>query len=68
MYDDALWNCEVLLSGGGQCIWEAGCWLKMGEGGGRRGEIYLGCGRLTSYRDVGGCSKMITRRRDIGKK
>ena len=41
---------------------------KMGEGGGRRGEIYLGCGRLTSYRDVGGRSKMITRRRDIGKK
>ena len=40
----------------------------MGEGGGRRGEIYLGCGRLTSYRDVGGSSKMITRRRDVAEK
>ena len=53
---------------GGQCIWEAGCWLKMGEGGGRRGEICLGCGRLTSYRDVGGRIKMITRRRDVAEK
>ena len=40
----------------------------MGEGGGRRGEICLGCGRLTSYRDVGGRIKMITRRRDVAEK
>ena len=51
---------------GGQCIWEAGCWQKIGEGGGRRHQIHLGCGRLTFYRDVGGCDKMITRRRDVG--
>ena len=56
------------ISRGGQCIWEAGCWLKMGEGGGRRGEICLGCGRSTSYRDVGGRIKMITRRRDVAEK
>ena len=56
------------LSEGGQCIWEAGCWLKMGEGGGRRGEICLGCGRSTSYRDVGGRNKMIMRRRDVAEK
>ena len=40
----------------------------MGEGGGRRGEICLGCGRSTSYRDVGGRIKMITRRRDVAEK
>ena len=51
---------------GGQCIWEAGYWQKTGEGGGRRHQIHLGCGRLTFYRDVGGCDKMITRRRDVG--
>ena len=55
-----------LLNRGGQCIWEAGCWQKIGEGGGRRRQIHLGCGRLTFYRDVGSCDKMITRRRDVG--
>jgi len=46
-------------------LWEAECKLKM-EKRGVGGEKYLGCWRITTYRDVGGCNELIRRRRGVG--
>ena len=58
-------NLHRTFDRGGRYILEAGCWLKLGKGGGRRLEIHL---RAFSRRDAGGRNVMITRRRDVAEK